>query len=260
MSAHPAYPSPTPSGRKRPVAIPWRDVACRLAEGAKPAAVAADLGLKEERIWRHLRQSLRFRFYLRQAIERQRLLAGLQLATLGQAALLSRGQKPDSLDGDLLRLLNEASPEEDVGQQIEELGKTGERPPNMAFRRRMAEEKRQMDHQMEVWRSQDAARAAAQVAVPQPAAPTPGESARSVTNTSEPVRSVTNTSEAPRTPTNRHEHQRSETDPAEPGPPTRLSWSRPPARVAEPRRPVDVDLAPGPVSALPARPGAVADS
>lgn len=258
LSATPC--GPTKSGRKRPVAIPWREVACRLAEGAKPAGVAANLGLKEERIWRHLRQSLRFRFYLRQAVERQRLLAGLQLATLGQAALLSRGQKPDSLDGDLLRLLTEAAPEEEVGQQIEQLGKTGERPPNMAFRRRMAEEKRLMDLQVETWRIQDAARAAAQVAVPQPLAPTVGEPVRSATNTSEAVRSVTNTSEAPRTPTNANEHRRSETNPAEPGPPTRLSWSRPPARVAEPRRPVDVDPVLGPVSVLPARPGTVADS
>lgn len=202
----------TPSGRARPVHIPWREIACRLAEGAKPAAVAADLGLREERIWRHLRQSLRFRFYLRQAMERQRLLAGLQLATLGQAALLSRGLHPESLDGDLLRLLNEAAADDDLGQQIEQLGKTGERPPNMAFRRRMAEEQQRMDLQRETWRIQDAARAAATT----PAASGTDEPARTATNASEPVRSATNTSEALRSAANTSEAPRTAANPPEP--------------------------------------------
>ena len=191
----------TPSGRKRPVAIPWREVACRLAEGAKPAAIAADLGLQEERIWRHLRKSLRFRFYLRQAVERQRLLAGLQLATLGQAALVSRGLDPNSLDGDLLRLLNEAAPDGDVGPQIEQLGNTGERPPNMAFRRRLAEEKRQMDLQVETWRIQDVARAAL-------AASKTNEPPRSDANAGEPVRTATNASEQERMPANTSDAKR----------------------------------------------------
>jgi hypothetical protein len=195
-------PDPARSTRKSPVAIPWREIACRLAEGAKPGAIAADLGLVEERIWRHLRKSLRFRFYLRQAMERQRLLAGLQLATLGQTALLSRGLNPESLDGDLLRLLHEAAPDSDLGQQIEQLGKTGEPPPNMAFRRRLAEEKQRMDLQMEVWRAQDAARAsgATATAEPQRTATNPSEPVRTATNASEPLRSATNTSEAERTP------------------------------------------------------------
>ncbi len=245
-------PPPTPSGRKRPVSIPWREIACRLAEGAKPAAVAADLGLPEERIWRHLRNSLRFRYYLKQAVERQRLLAGLQLAALGQAALLARGLHPESLDGDLLRLLNEAAPEADIGQRIEQLGKTGERPPNMAFRRRMAEEKRRMDLQVEIWRIEDAARAAVQAAVPQPAAPPKSQDAgepvrsqtsirdaeRDETNASEALRSQTNIGEALRSETSAGEHARRETNSSEPlrteaklgeaGPKLRLRWSRPP--------------------------------
>lgn len=236
-------PVATPSGRARPVTIPWREIACRLAEGAKPAAVAADLGLREERIWRHLRQSLRFRFYLRQAMERQRLLAGLQLATLGQAALLSRGLHPESLDGDLLRLLNEAAPDDDLGPQIERLGKTGERPPNMAFRRRMAEEQQRMDLQMETWRIQDAARAAAA-----PAAPGTDEPARSATNTSEPVRSATNTSEALRSAASTSEAPRTAANPPEPQPALRLRWSRPP----KPRQP--------PAQAVPAERDGVPDS
>ncbi len=254
--------NPTPSGRKRPVAVPWRDIACRLAEGAKPAAVAADLGLQEERIWRHLRKSLRFRFYLRQAMERQRLLAGLQLATLGQTALLSRGLQPESLDGDLLRLLDEAAQRQepgcDLAQQIEQLGKTGERPPNMAFRRRMAEEKRLMDLRVETWRIQEAARAAAATAPASPEAEVPerpetnsGEPVRSATNASEPVRSETNTNEPLRSETNAGEPVRSETNageaprtaatPPEPQPALRLQWTRPP----KPRQPPMQALPPG---------------
>lgn len=222
----------TPSGRKRPVSIPWREVACRLAEGARPAAVAADMGFPEERIWRHLRKSLRFRFYLQQAMERQRLLAGLQLATLGQTALLSRGLKPDSLDGDLLRLLSEAAhhqePAGNLSQQIEQLGKTGEPPPNMAFRRRLAEEKRGMDLQVELWRVQDAARAA-----------TAAEPQRAETNRSEPPRSETNTREAERTETSANEPERSETNANEA---QRTPHLRPAAPPAEPSLYPVVDL------------------
>lgn len=250
-------PPAIPSGRKRPVSIPWREIACRLAEGAKPAAIAAGLGLPEERIWRHLRNSLRFRHYLKQAVERQRLLAGLQLAALGQGALLARGLHPESLDGELLRLLNEAAhPQEepacDVGQRIEQLGKTGARPPNMALRRRLAEEKRRMDQQVEVWRIQDAARAAAQAAVAPPVAPPAAQSA------GEPIRRDTSASEAQRSPTNAGEHPRSITNGSEPlrtetkhgdaEPKLRLRWSRPP----KPRHP--------PAQVLPATPEAAADS
>lgn len=229
-------PAPaTPSGRKSPVAIPWRDIACRLAEGARPAAVAADLGLAEERIWRHLRKSLRFRFYLQQAMERQRLLAGLQLATLGQTALLSRGLNAENLDGDLLRLLHEAAhrqePGSDLAQQIEQLGKTGEVPPNMAFRRRLAEERQRMDMQMEVWRAQDAVREAGTMATAEPLriAANASEPPRSATNTHEPVRTATNASEPPRSATNTREAERT------PRP-------RPPSPPAEPPPRAIVDL------------------
>jgi hypothetical protein len=150
-----SVPSPTPStpavaGRTRPVRIPWREVARRLADGEKPAAIAAGLGLNEDRIWRHLRRSLRFRFYLQQAVDRQRLLAGLQLAATAPGALVSRSQQAENLDGEGLRLLNEAAggsvpSEGGVGKQIEHLGETGGLPPNMAWRARMAAERRGMD-------------------------------------------------------------------------------------------------------------------
>ncbi len=237
----PAHPGSTPSGRKSPVMIPWREVACRLAEGARPGAIAADLGLAEERIWRHLRKSLRFRFYLRQAMERQRLLAGLQLAALGQTALLSRGLKPESLDGELLRLLAEAAPADDIGQQIEQLGQTGEPPPNMAFRRRLSEERQRMDLQMKVWQAQDSVRAtgATAEAESQRTDTKAGEPERTETNRTEPQRSETNTCEAERTKTNTNEHPRSATKPDEAPPGPRL---RPSAPRAEPPRYTVVDL------------------
>ena len=139
-------PEPAPSPARR---IPWRDIARRLAAGAQPAAIAADLGLQEDRIWRHLRRSLRFRFYLQQALDRQRLLAGLQLAAAAPGALVSRGLQPDSLDGDGLRLLSEAGRPDggDMARQVEQLGATGDPPPNMAWRARLAVEKRGMDLQ-----------------------------------------------------------------------------------------------------------------
>jgi hypothetical protein len=213
------HPEAIPSGRKRPVSIPWREIARRLAEGARPASVAADLDLNEDRIWRHLRRSLRFRFYLRQAIERQRMLAGLQLAALGQSALLARGLQPESLDGDLLRLLNEAAPDSDLAQQIEQLGGTGQSPPNMALRRRLTDKIAAQNAQFEAFRAQDAARMAA---IRAPSSQTDGpprtetnrnEPERAQTNLNEPLRSATNTSEPERTP-----RPRPASPPAEPPP------------------------------------------
>ena len=247
-------PDPTPASpatiRARPVMIPWRDVARRLAESEKPGAIAAGLGIDEDRIWRHLRKSLRFRTYLRQAIERQKYLADLLLEGTGRNAMVALGRQPENLDGGMLRcLLDEAgcTAEMDIpalAKRIERLGETGAPPPNMAFRRRMAEEKRRMDQQMEIWRIQDAARAAALKAVsapvpvtataPAPATPTPGEPQRSQTNANEPERSETNANEANRTGTNASEHERSAATPDQPRRTTRLRWSRPPRPPARP--------------------------
>ena len=84
----PASPTTT---RARPVMIPWRDVARRLAEGEKPSVVAAGLAIDEDRIWRHLRKSLRFRTYLRQAVERRKHLADLLLEGTGRSAMVALG-------------------------------------------------------------------------------------------------------------------------------------------------------------------------
>ena len=73
-SAAAATPPVTPV-KPRSARIPWREIARRLAGGAQPAAIAPDYGIHEDRIWRHLRKSLRFRFYLQQAIERGETVA-----------------------------------------------------------------------------------------------------------------------------------------------------------------------------------------
>lgn len=143
----PAEP-PLPKKKRRPATrFDWKAVARRLAEGERPAAIAAGGGPDEDRIWRHMKRSLRFRFYIRQALERQRLLAELQLGAAGPAALVSRSRQADSLDGETLRLLEAAGDEAapNLAQQVEQLGETGGPPPNMALRKRIAAEKRQMD-------------------------------------------------------------------------------------------------------------------
>ncbi|MBS4044692.1 MAG: hypothetical protein KG075_00010 [Alphaproteobacteria bacterium] len=145
-----AAPPSQATAKASPARIPWREIARRLAGGAQPAALAPEYGIDEDRIWRHLRKSLRFRFYLQQAVDRQRLLAGLQLAATAPGALVSRGQQAASLDGEGLRLLAEAGggsvpPEGGTQKQIEQLGETAALPPNMAWRTRMAVERRAMD-------------------------------------------------------------------------------------------------------------------
>jgi hypothetical protein len=255
------YTDKPASTRARPVMIPWREVARRLAEGEKPSAIAAGLAFDEDRIWRHLRKSLRFRTYLRQAIERQRQLAALLLEGTGRSAMLALGRQPESLDGTLLRCLldeadrtagAEAPASSDVSRRIERLGETGAPPPNMAFRRRLAEEWRRMDQQVEAWRAQDAARAGVAPPAPQPPEPRRSEPQRSETNASEAERSETNVNEAKRTETNANEAERSGTNANEAqraetkrkgvDRTTRLRWSAPP----EPRHP------PGPRGGRPA--------
>ncbi|HLT77610.1 MAG TPA: hypothetical protein VKZ87_09500 [Ferrovibrio sp.] len=134
--------------KRRPaIRIDWKTIATRMAEGAAAQVVAADLGLAEERIWRHLRRSLRFRHYLTQAIERRRLTAQLQINALGGAAAVSRLLQPDSMDGATLQaLLGRAdSAAGEAGDVVKLLGETGGAPPNMALRARIRAERARMD-------------------------------------------------------------------------------------------------------------------
>lgn len=60
--------------RRSPELIDWKLAAHRIAEGETPAAVAAILGIREERVWRHFETSTHFRTLIQQAAERHRLL------------------------------------------------------------------------------------------------------------------------------------------------------------------------------------------
>jgi hypothetical protein len=217
--------------RKSPIRIDWKDIARRLAEGGRPAEVAAAAGIAEERVWCHLRSSLRFRFYLSQALERQRLLADLQLGAAGRSAALARSLQPESLDSDLLRCLLAETGGGEIARQVEQLGATGQRPPNMAFRRRLAAEKRRMDAEVAAISAEFEAltgRPRSSQQASEETAPVPaeaGEAGRSATATDEAPRSIANASEVPRSVANASEAPRSETRPAEPP----LTRPRPPA-------------------------------
>lgn len=217
--------------RRSPVQIDWKGAARRLAEGETPHAVAVALGIDEDRVWRHLKNSLRFRFWLAQALERQRLLTALRLKAGGRTALLSRSLQSETLDAGMLRcLLDEealdGSPEETT-RGIEQLGETAQRPPNMAFRKRIAEERRHMDalvaESVALLRAREADMAAST-----------SEAPRMPANTSEAQRMPANTGEAPRRPASASEAQRMPAMPNEPRrkavmPPTGVT--HPPARV-----------------------------
>jgi hypothetical protein len=83
-----------PAGKKR-VRIDWKRGAALLVAGESPDAVATALGITEERLWRHLRSSLRFQFLLRQARETQLLLGRLRLEAASNAAAIRCAQKAE---------------------------------------------------------------------------------------------------------------------------------------------------------------------
>jgi hypothetical protein len=70
------------------VRIDWKRGAALLVAGETPEAVAAALGITEDRLWLHLRRSARFQFLLRQARETQLLLGRLQLEAASNAAAI----------------------------------------------------------------------------------------------------------------------------------------------------------------------------
>lgn len=83
-----------PAGKKR-VRIDWKRGADLLVAGEAPGTVVAALGITEERLWRHLRNSARFQFLLRQARETQQLLGRLQLEAASNAAAIRCAQKAE---------------------------------------------------------------------------------------------------------------------------------------------------------------------
>ena len=84
-----------PAGRKTRMRIAWTRGAALLVAGEAPADVAAALGITEERLWRHLRNSARFQFLLRQAREAQLLIGRLQLEAASNAAAIRCAQKAE---------------------------------------------------------------------------------------------------------------------------------------------------------------------
>lgn len=198
---------------KRPVRVDWKLAARRVAEGAGLATVVAELGITEEHFWRHLRRSLRFRFQLEQAVERRAGLIALQSRAALPAAVLDRCLQADSLDGGLLTALltdteavrTSEAPAGDSSGLIGRLAETGRRPPNMAFRRRLAAERQQMDATFAAISSQAAA-----MRVPS------DEPIRTEANCSQPERSELDPGGPERSEMNPGGPERTEMDPGGP--------------------------------------------
>lgn len=135
--------------------VDWKRGAALLVDGETPAAVAAALGIAEEKLWRHLRRSLRFQFLLRQARERRQLLGRLRFEAASADAALRSAQHVGATDGETLRWLADESGLRDAakvsgatdakGDVIAQLSATGRAPPNQALRQRIAAERKVMD-------------------------------------------------------------------------------------------------------------------
>ncbi|MFC3677672.1 hypothetical protein [Ferrovibrio xuzhouensis] len=210
-SADDSTSAPGPAGpASRPYTkIDWKQAAALIAGGRTVEATAVALGLAPERIWRHLNRSLRFRFYLRQAIERQRLEAELHLAAAARDAVLARSRDPAGLDGADLRWLagegglsgcagRRAAEQGGAGEDlVMQLAATGNRPPSQALRRRLAARQAEMDRFMAEARDELAAAEAGWRAADAGAAPVtaPGaagaEQAGTVTSGHERAETVT---------------------------------------------------------------------
>jgi hypothetical protein len=134
--------------------IDWKRGASLLVEGEKPSAVAAALGIAEEKLWLHLRNSLRFQFLLRQARERRQLLGRLRFEAVSGDAALRGTLHVESADGDTLKWLasqsglSDTATDDSARDVIAQLSDTGRRPPNQAFRKRIAAERKEMDAQV----------------------------------------------------------------------------------------------------------------
>jgi hypothetical protein len=214
---------------KRPVRVDWKLAARRVAEGAGLPTVVAELGITEEHFWRHLRRSLRFRFQLEQAVERRAGLIALQSRAALPAAVLDRCLQADSLDGGLLTALltdteavrTSEAPAGDSSGLIGRLAETGRRPPNMAFRRRLAAERQQMDATFAAISSQAAAmraqpdeptRTEASSSQPERSEMDPGGPERSEMDRNGPERSKTGLNGPERTHMDLNGPERSETE------------------------------------------------
>jgi hypothetical protein len=151
--------------RKR-VRIDWKRGAALLIDGETPRAVCAALGIDEDRLWHHLRSSLRFQYLLRQARERRQLLGSIRFEAASRDAVLRLARSAEKPDAALVAELAGTGHGADGAQDerrdvIARLSESGRRPPNQAFRRRLAAERRRMDAEFaDHCRAVDAHRAA----------------------------------------------------------------------------------------------------
>lgn len=168
--------------------IAWRRGAVMWADGEELPAICAALGIDEDRFWRHVRNSQRFRFLIQQAGERRRLQAQLRLAREGRDALLRAMPQIENYDPATLRWLGEQAGLQG-GASSQDRPDAGERlrlaaapPPNQTFRKRIAAQRGRMDAEVarmeESFRRRQAAEAARQQNQPgqnQPGQNQPGQ-------------------------------------------------------------------------------------
>lgn len=148
------------AGRKR-VRIDWKRGAALLIDGETPTAICAALGIDEDRLWRHLRSSLRFQFLLRQARERRQLLGQIRLEAASREAAVRLARCAEKPEAGLIAELaangtgrgtggGTAAPPDDEGHDvIARLAQSGRRPPNQALRQRCDREWRQMSAEVD---------------------------------------------------------------------------------------------------------------
>lgn len=174
------YIPPPQSGPPRRPQIAWRRGAVMWADGEELSAICAALGIDEDRFWRHVRNSQRFRFLIQQAGDRRRLQAQLRLAREGRDALLRAMPQIEKYDPATLRWLGEqaglasampASAMPADGTSSHDRPDAGERlrlaaapPPNQAFRKRIAAQRAKMDAEVARMEQSFARRQAAEAA------------------------------------------------------------------------------------------------
>lgn len=167
----PAQPIPP----RRPQ-IAWRRGAVMWADGEDLSAICAALGIDEDRFWRHVRNSQRFRFLIQQAGERRRLQAQFRLAREGREALLRAMPQIEKYDPATLRWLGEQAglgsgmlagdaPVPQRADAGERLRLAASPPPNQAFRKRIAAQRAKMDAEVARMEQSFARRQAAEAAV-----------------------------------------------------------------------------------------------
>lgn len=174
---------------KTRVRIDWKRGARLLAGGEPADAVAAALGIGEDRLWRHFHKSLRFRFLFTQARERNRLTAQMQFEAAGRRAAVQRCGRIEEIDGDAWQWLaretgltgddaatgdnarsgtrpSDTGPS-DTGPSDARAGRearltaalkdAGRAPPNQALRERLRKERAKMDAVVAEFRARDRA-------------------------------------------------------------------------------------------------------